>query len=167
MKSCKDCKQLKSFEFFFKLKRSKDGHDCRCKPCYMENIKKHPSRNVQAIKAKHKANPEIRRQIDRRQKFKKMGVSQEWYAAQYAKQGGLCAICQSPETRVHNGTLCDLSIDHDHSCCPGTGKSCGKCVRGLLCSLCNSGLGYFKDDLPTFQRIVSYLSKEFDVEYQS
>lgn len=51
----------------------------------------------------------------------------------------------------------DRQIDHDHSCCPGR-KSCGKCVRGLLCFMCNSGLGRFGDSRELMLLGVAYLS---------
>lgn len=54
-------------------------------------------------------------------------------------QGGLCAACFS---EIEMLSAC---IDHDHSCCPSE-KSCGKCIRGLLCGKCNSGLGFFDDN---------------------
>lgn len=31
-------------------------------------------------------------------------------------------------------------VDHDHACCPGT-RSCGLCVRGILCPTCNTRSG--------------------------
>ena len=51
-----------------------------------------------------------------------------------------------------------LCIDHDHSCCPGK-TSCGKCVRGALCDLCNRGLGHFREDPGLTQKAVDYLKK--------
>lgn len=45
-----------------------------------------------------------------------------------------CAICQ----RCFSVDL-PPNIDHDHGCCPGP-KSCGDCVRGLLCGRCNRAI---------------------------
>lgn len=49
-------------------------------------------------------------------------------------------------------------VDHDHSCCPGE-YTCGTCVRGILCSSCNKGLGCFKDDLARLRAAVEYLEQ--------
>ena len=67
-----------------------------------------------------------------------------------AEQGGGCAICgrKYPEFI--------LSQDHDHRCCPGK-KSCGKCVRGMLCRFCNHALGNVKDNPETLRRMLHYL----------
>lgn len=34
-------------------------------------------------------------------------------------------------------------VDHDHKCCPGR-KTCGNCIRGVLCRACNVSLGYYE-----------------------
>ena len=49
----------------------------------------------------------------------------------YESQDRACAGCRTPRADV------DLEVDHDHQCCPGT-RSCGRCVRGLLCRSCNA-----------------------------
>ncbi len=49
-------------------------------------------------------------------------------------------------------------IDHNHACCPGN-KSCGKCVRGLLCRTCNTMLGICKDNIQTLENAVQYLKE--------
>lgn len=74
----------------------------------------------------------------RRARLAKYNITLEQYDALLARQGGVCGICQRPET---NKRLKYLSVDHDHSCCPLSKVSCGKCVRGLLCTGCNRRLG--------------------------
>lgn len=61
-----------------------------------------------------------------------------------------CELCGETEA---------LSIDHDHSCCSGS-YSCGACVRGVLCTDCNSKLGVVELELrdPVWlMRTVAYL----------
>jgi hypothetical protein len=71
-------------------------------------------------------------------------------------QQGRCAIClvaDAGEKAMH--------IDHDHACCPGR-RSCGECVRGLVCSNCNAyGLSWYealRPELRTFDLLNSYLT---------
>lgn len=81
------------------------------------------------------------------------GITLEQYSSMYVAQGGRCALCREPSGQP-------LHVDHDHSCCPGTGsqtRCCGECVRWLLCGNCNIGLGYFKDSLELLERASAYL----------
>lgn len=84
----------------------------------------------------------------------KYRLSLEAYKAMLAEQGGACAICRVPSpTDVRTSRF---HVDHDHACCPGS-KSCGKCVRGLLCHACNTALGNFQDDPKRLLAAVAYL----------
>jgi hypothetical protein len=71
-----------------------------------------------------------------------------------AQQGGVCAICERPPDKAKR--VKRLVVDHDHACCPG-GKSCGKCVRGLLCEWCNRILGLALDDPGRLAAAIRYL----------
>jgi hypothetical protein len=81
------------------------------------------------------------------------GMTQEEYDLMLEKQEGGCAICGGQDQ--HQGR--SLSIDHDHSCCPGE-KTCGKCNRGLLCGQCNRALGLLRDDVNIIQNMLKYLT---------
>ena len=69
------------------------------------------------------------------------GISELQYDEMLRSQNGVCLICKKEQI----GKRKFLSVDHDHSCCPGV-RSCGKCVRGLLCQRCNILVGYLESE---------------------
>lgn len=91
------------------------------------------------------------------------GITLQQYRALHDAQGGVCAICGGTNANEYR-----LSIDHDHSCCPGMG-SCGRCIRGLLCGKCNLVLGHADDDASRLRLAANYLdnSKVRDVRRAS
>jgi hypothetical protein len=66
------------------------------------------------------------------------GLTLEQYDEILEAQGGVCAICGAPPGEKN------LGVDHDHACCPSSRKTCGKCIRGLLCMNCNQELGFME-----------------------
>lgn len=79
-------------------------------------------------------------------------LTPEGYDAILLSQGGVCSICKAPPSGKR------LSVDHDHSCCPGE-VTCGECVRGLLCDNCNWWLGLIDDDLGRLTEAENYLRR--------
>lgn len=73
------------------------------------------------------------------------GITLADYDAKHAAQGGLCAVCFVPGPARGKTRLC---VDHCHA----SGK-----VRALLCSCCNTGLGYFKDEADRLRRAAAYV----------
>jgi Recombination endonuclease VII len=93
----------------------------------------------------------------RRRHLKRLyGLTPESYDAMLAKQDGKCALCLKPQDKKH------FSVDHDHRCCRGK-KSCGKCVRGILCQPCNrrvASLEGFLYSPSLWERTMRYLGLE-------
>lgn len=81
------------------------------------------------------------------------GITVRQYLEMLSDQGGVCAICAEPPQKRQ------LHVDHDHSCC-GEGKACQKCVRGLLCSRCNTGLGQFRERSDLLASAANYLQSQ-------
>lgn len=82
----------------------------------------------------------------------RFGLTRITYEKLLASQGGVCAICRGQQW----GTNKKFAVDHDHACCPGV-RSCGKCVRALLCNSCNSALGMMKDRADLLRTAADYL----------
>lgn len=72
-------------------------------------------------------------------RFAEFGLTEEQFYARLANQGGACALCHE----LFQGNQ-NIYVDHDHECCPHEGRSCGRCVRGLLCLRCNTALGHME-----------------------
>lgn len=87
----------------------------------------------------------------------KYGIDFEDRDLRLAEQGGVCAICRTdcPQGR-------GWVIDHDHACCDGI-KTCGKCIRGILCTNCNSMLGQAKDNPDTLIAAAMYIMQNKDL----
>ncbi len=87
----------------------------------------------------------------RNRRFKKeYGIDFAEYQRMLIDQKGVCAICEKPETKLQNGSIRMLSVDHNHT----TGA-----VRGLLCGNCNLAVGYACDDVSVLERAIVYLQK--------
>lgn len=171
-KRCSRCRHLKPAAEFHKNSKAPDGLAYWCKACTRASqianrkpLSPEARARKTALKKARRATPEGHA-VERRSYLKrKYGLAHGEYEAMLVTQGGACAICQRkpPKGKV-------LHVDHDHSCCPGK-ISCGKCVRGLLCQVCNQrALGYWLREskegteraLATARRLVAYLERSQD-----
>lgn len=74
------------------------------------------------------------------------GLSSEAYKLLLSGQSGKCAICGSTTSQSNKRPA--FHVDHCHK----TGK-----IRGLLCVLCNQGLGNFRDNAENLQKAAKYI----------
>lgn len=172
MKFCGRCRTDKPVDGFNKNSSRKDGLATQCKDCHKEYQQEYQKRGYvkkrqakTALERYHRLTSEEKKKYNsnaRRKAWHLMGSYKktlEWYSETVEAQGGRCAICEEDPSDQEF-----LSVDHDHSCCPG-GKSCGNCVRGLLCRSCNFALGVLeKEDF--VQRGMSYL-KQWMIEKEN
>jgi|ERR1039458_450485 hypothetical protein len=86
--------------------------------------------------------PEFYRAREFAREMREYGATIEWYRDKLIEQRGVCALCG--HLNYFRGKLQRLQVDHDHACCNKNAKSCGKCLRGLLCNECNMTLSYIE-----------------------
>lgn len=144
---CSRCEQAKHVRYFGRRSAQEGSRPkgyCReCERAYlarrMESQEVRDQRRADKAKyARSKRNRELRL-------AKLYGITLADYDAMLAAQNGLCAICSAGEP---GGNANYWHVDHDHS----TGR-----VRGLLCTRCNIGLGYFQDDPDRLGSALDYL----------
>lgn len=141
-KICVKCGQEKELELFCKGKNYKDGRRGTCKQCHTDYqtqyYKDRPEKYAEKVIANsyYKAN------------WKRHKISEEAYKELIDLHDGKCHACQD-----RKGT----NLDHDHGCCDKR-FSCGKCIRGLLCSQCNTALGLLADSAQKVEKLLEYIS---------
>lgn len=113
------------------------GHSSWCRPCLNE---------YQRNRNKELGN-----------RFLRYGLSKEDLLTMWLLQGGRCDICKN---QIEIDTC---NVDHDNSCCDKETtkqrRSCGKCVRALLCHFCNTGLGGFRDNVYNLTEAIAFLNR--------
>lgn len=117
----------------------------------------HSTRAYHRLKGYKEKNPEYFKELNFKSHLKQnYNLTLENYQDLWDTQQGRCAIvgCEVDFSTYHKRP----EIDHDHSCCPGY-KSCGKCVRALLCGPHNKALGDVKDSTEQLLGLIKYLEK--------
>lgn len=136
-KKCQKCSIWKSVEIDFYPKNNTPWGSSPCKKCTEE---RHASEEYKTS----------RKEYDLIRRWERHGQSLDWFKNLYLLQNQSCAICK------RQFEMNDLHVDHDHSCCQGE-KSCGKCIRGLLCSGDNLGIGHMNEDVTRLKAAIAYI----------
>ncbi len=177
-KTCGDCGETKLLSEFNKNPQTKDGHRADCKPCKRKKDQARrasrefidpPTCRVCSDCRIEKPIEDFVKTPDRldgralvcklcnqdRARSNRFNIPRGWYDVMLAKQGGKCGIdfCSRRAEDTPKGVL---YVDHDRACCPGD-SSCGKCVRGLICTYCNSALGFINDSRGHLIALINYL----------
>jgi hypothetical protein len=167
VKQCCTCKESKPLTEFGNNKSSPDGHQRRCLTCARASSAQYYANNKDkaraAVQSWQERNPDRLREASRRWREanpEKMALARKranlrfFYDLTLDEYEALltkgCQVC---------GSIKQLHVDHDHSCCPSMTRGCGKCVRGILCRLCNMAIGMFRDDPKLLEAAAKYLSE--------
>jgi hypothetical protein len=124
---CLSCNLLKSLLEFYADDTVSSGYQSSCKEC------RRYERNSKWASLTPEQRSAIQSQEWTRWIWRHFYLTVDEYESMLLAQGGVCAICK----QISDRRLC---VDHDHSCCPGK-RSCGECVRQLLCTGCNFTIG--------------------------
>lgn len=114
------------------------------------DVRERVNANARAYYERHKER--LNRQRRDRHLLSRYGLTAAAFDEILERQGG-CGICGTP-TPDGRG----WHVDHDHACCPTSARSCGACVRGILCASCNGGIGLLGDSVEVLGRAISYLN---------
>ena len=141
---CSCCKKFKPADAFIAKqgltpRRTKGCEDCRA---YRRQVAKDSYAGTFVPKARGRPRLPLD-QLKQQQCWLQRPEAVQYRQAQLEKQAGKCAICDKETS---------LNLDHCHL----TGK-----FRGMLCTSCNTGLGFFKDNVENLRRAVSYLGEAF------
>lgn len=112
------------------------NHGCRCQPC----------KNAYSAWSQRNLRETGRGRLAARKRALCEFITEEQCIGLFNSQGGRCAICRKNLTWPSK----DAHVDHNHL----TGM-----IRGILCSMCNRGIGNFKDNPEYLRTGADYLEK--------
>lgn len=135
-KRCTKCGEHKPRSEFYPHAVAKNGVSAWCKACTNAASLERQKRDRKGVSL-----------INRRAKLKKaFGMTLEQYDQMLEAQGEKCALCGSD----FPGGRGRFVVDHCHE----TGR-----IRGLLCNLCNVGLGALRDSPALMAKAIRYLKE--------
>lgn len=145
VKVCNKCKEEKIHS----------PRGCWCKDCWSAQRIEYVKKNHKELKAKDVVRRKEKIAQDplhfRKRMYRlKYNITIEDYNLMLKDQNYSCAIC---ETDTPGGRSIHFHVDHCHT----TGN-----VRGLLCAMCNFGLGAFRDSLTDLASAIKYLKNSND-----
>lgn len=142
------------------------NYRCRCQPCRdayaaysrdwrrrnperSREIQRRASRSPRRVASRRAWRDRNRERVRAVERTRLYGLSPSEFEAMLEAQGGVCAICERPNSDGRS-----LHVDHDHET---------EAVRGLLCAQCNAGLGIFGDSPELVRRALAYLDQSSQI----
>lgn len=146
IKECRECGATQPIGEFYRSSSTRGARRNTCRTCVSAYNKRWYD--------KHRAAEGKRNDYAREQKLRqRYGLTSDAWDELLASQGHRCAICDTTEAGGYYNTW---HVDHDHACCDSK-RSCGRCIRGLLCFDCNMLLACVRDDRERLIRAAAYL----------
>lgn len=145
-KKCPRCAEQKPVGAFAVDRGRKTGLQSYCRPCQAGTARAIREADIEKYRAKSRAwyhaHPKSWWGIRLTQRY---GLSLDDYDRMLISQSGRCLVCGNDFKHSR-----DSNVDHCHK----TGR-----VRGILCTACNSGIGYFRDDPTIMESAITYLRR--------
>lgn len=130
---CTKCNERKTLDNFSKRSAHVTGYKGWCKACDKKAFDAYAEKNGDKLRASYRAS---------------------YYKNEYGLNEELSKTLANPDTRVMSCPICRktsrLVLDHNHT----TGVT-----RELICSSCNSILGYAIESIDTLYEAIAYLKK--------
>jgi hypothetical protein len=120
-----------------------------CRACKDSFDRKYYKDNLKELKA-YRLN--YHRTVSKKKNLEEKGWTEELFESTFSEQDGKCAVCGDTITVFcTKGDRTVACADHEHSDPPKP--------RGLLCTFCNVGLGYFRDNPDRLRAAAEYVER--------
>ncbi len=136
-----------------------EGSIRKCRLCMNQSTREYEKRYPERCASWRKEyDKRIGKELKRQRTIvSKHKISLDQYDSLLEKTGGLCAICGLKEkAKGRGGDLLSLGLDHCHECEENGFRNIDT-IRGFLCMACNTGLGFFGDNIETMEKAINHL----------